>query len=519
MRLRLLKILSICILPILFFSCTADVSGSGDGEVTITAYDADSWTENGGDSYDDGMGRIVFMAPENPPDMDLTFEVSVFVESIEYSEIVGPGKIVEIANVPVGMIKVLCRALNDDGSIVAMGSAKVRIVPYKTTSIDLILKKMEEPVTTYDILIDSYTHGSVTSSRERASFGDEVTLTINPEDGYELDELSVIGSGGDITINQAEDGKHYWFIMPEDNLYVTATFKRKQYQFHSTVTSAGSTGSAGTGTYVYFGDWPQTRKSADVTITSEIKTVGSFTYSIGDDGNYYAGLGDNYYKVEPIKWRVLNPSSSGEKKLLAENILVGDIPFFDSIDDRNIGGNTIYACNYEYSQVRAYLNGLSYYNIINASVNDYNGKGFLQSAFTESARSLILQETVDNSLSSIYPANSTSTPDSNYLCPDTTDKVFLLSVKEVTSSDYGFAADNVADSSRLRKPTDFAIAQGAYTNGGAGYGWWWLRSPANTENSLGDSVRTISTNGKESGSTPDVNESGGGICPAIRVNY
>ncbi len=489
MRLRLLKILSICILPILFFSCTADVSGSGDGEVTITAYDADSWTENGGDSYDDGMGRIVFMAPENPPDMDLTFEVSVFVESIEYSEIVGPGKIVEIANVPVGMIKVLCRALNDDGSIVAMGSAEVRIVPYKTTSIDLILKKMEQPVTTYDILIGSYANGSVTSSRERASAGDQVTLTIKPEDGYELDELSVIGTGDVITINQAEDGKHYWFIMPDDNLFVTATFKRKLYQFHSTVTSAGSTGSAGTGTYVYFGDWPQTRKSADVTITPDSTTVGSFTYYIGDDGNYYALLNSNYYKVEPIKWRVLTTDYGGKKLLLAENILVAQK--YHSSSNK-----------YETSDIRSWLNN-----------------SFFNTAFTSEGQGKIETTVVYNHKVSTNPHNHNNLwngGNNDYAGSETNDKIFLLSEEEATNSAYGFADYNESGfgNTRIRKATDYAVDSGVYQPSDSYGGWWWLRSPYYNSPTK---ARTVNNAGEAEQET-SISDTDVGVCPALCIS-
>ena len=70
---------------------------------------------------------------------------------------------------------------------------------------------------------------------------------------------------------------------------------------------------------VTFGSFPQSEKASTVSITSESKTVGSFTYYKGDDNEWYAELKSKYYKVEPIKWRVLtvNYNGTGKKLLLA----------------------------------------------------------------------------------------------------------------------------------------------------------------------------------------------------------
>ena len=94
---------------------------------------------------------------------------------------------------------------------------------------------------------------------------------------------------------------------------------------------AGTDGTAGTtGTYVEFGDWPQSAKSGAVTIdTTKTKSMGGFTYYKGNDGYWYAKVGRNstatYYKVEAIKWRVLttNYNQTGNALLFAERILFG----------------------------------------------------------------------------------------------------------------------------------------------------------------------------------------------------
>ena len=93
----------------------------------------------------------------------------------------------------------------------------------------------EEP---YDVLItatfhaqDAYTitiapgieNGTVTADKSEAFEGDEVTLTITPAVGYELDELKVMAGNDEVTVT---DGK---FTMPAANVTVTATFKAIDY--------------------------------------------------------------------------------------------------------------------------------------------------------------------------------------------------------------------------------------------------------------------------------------------------
>ena len=285
---------------------------------------------------------------------------------------------------------------------------------------------------------------------------------------------------------------------------------------------AGTDGTAGKkATYVLFGDWPQTIKSASVTVyeTTGI-SVGMFTYYYGSDGAWYAKCKENayeyesdhkysdgttvaqstanstkYFKVEPIKWRVLTDSYNGKKLLLAENILINcayyDCEFYLYYDvDRIIGGSTVYPNNYKESRVRAYLNGFSYTKKSSDSVEQvtdstFEGNGFLQTAFTASAQSRIAMTTVDNSAKSTSDSGNNLEQASSYICENTIDKIFLLSEQEVTKEAYGFAAYDVykddgngtTESTRIRMTTDYAKASGAYKNSTAGYGGiWWLRS-------------------------------------------
>ena len=253
-----------------------------------------------------------------------------------------------------------------------------------------------------------------------------------------------------------------------------------------------------TWTYVAFGEWPQTIKAGDVEVTedeSKKKAMGMFTYYLGSDGNYYVkaaekaydtgdaykysdgtqagqnGTSPQWFKVEPIVWRVLTESynSTGKVLLLAENILTGGIQWDD-------GKN-----NYMESTIRKWLNG----NSGSGEQSDYSGDaGFLQTAFTEGAQKLIESTKVDNSARSTNPNSNASQWNSgnNPYASETktTDKIFLLSEQEATTAGYGFVECNEygEGNTRIRVTTDYAKATGAYQSGTVGYGgWWWLRSP------------------------------------------
>lgn len=78
--------------------------------------------------------------------------------------------------------------------------------------------------TRYTVSVDAGRHGDVTVSPSRASYGDTVTITVDPDTGYKLDELIVTDSDGDeISVRSRGDGR-YTFTMPRGRVTVEATF-------------------------------------------------------------------------------------------------------------------------------------------------------------------------------------------------------------------------------------------------------------------------------------------------------
>ena len=166
------------------------------------------------------------------------------------------------------------------------------------------------------------------------------------------------------------------------------------------------------------------------------------------------------------------------------------MPYYGSSSNRYLNGTTIYANNYKYSNIRAYLNGINNQFVTDGgaagSYNiDWSNKGFLQGAFTASAQGLIDDTEVDNSARSTNPdgddnATLWNDGENQYACDKTKDKIFLLSIQEVTKEDYGFTAYNIygEGNSRIRVTTDYAKANYSYQETTTGYGgYWWLRSP------------------------------------------
>ncbi|MCB7514105.1 S-layer homology domain-containing protein [bacterium 210917-SL.2.15] len=78
--------------------------------------------------------------------------------------------------------------------------------------------------TTYAVNVEKAKHGSVDSNRSRASSGTTVTLTVQPDNGYELDELTVTDkNGNELKLTKKSDTK-YTFTMPKSAVTVEATF-------------------------------------------------------------------------------------------------------------------------------------------------------------------------------------------------------------------------------------------------------------------------------------------------------
>ena len=286
-----------------------------------------------------------------------------------------------------------------------------------------------------------------------------------------------------------------------------------------------------------FGDYPQS-----------VSTISSYTsdtvyngWYLGSDGYFYEKCHTNisgkssttaggslqnntdyYFKVQPLEWRLASSNFSGRKLLIAKKNL-DCVQYYTSTSDRTINGSSVKANNYKYSTLRAFLNGK--YESGDTQTKSYLNKGFLQKAFTVNAQALIYEGSVKNDEVSTNPKNNPNEWGGGTnvnTCGTTEDKVFVLSVQDVTNTSYGF--DSLYNwqkfGLRLIHTTDYAKAKHVYENpSGNNTGTsdtyaseYWTRSPSRTEGEKGkarcvDSAAIISDT--------DVTNPQIGVVPAI----
>ena len=90
-------------------------------------------------------------------------------------------------------------------------------------------KKEEEQQeeTKYNVNIDSLEHGSITADKSTAAKDETVTLTITPDEGYELKSIGASGASGEVALSG--DGNTRTFTMPAEDVTVSGMFEAIQY--------------------------------------------------------------------------------------------------------------------------------------------------------------------------------------------------------------------------------------------------------------------------------------------------
>lgn len=178
-----------------------------------------------------------------------------------------------------------------------------------------------------------------------------------------------------------------------------------------------------------------------------------------DDGATIAKGGTYWFKCEPITWNVLS-NNDGEYYAIS-SVLLDAHRYNSSWQETDENGR--YANNYEYSEIRAWLND-----------------DFYSAAFALDNRH-IKTSSVDNGAST---TDSSSNP---YVCNNTQDNVFLPTYQDYLNEKYGFSTSNNNTETRCSKTTDWARARGANYNENPssdtysyyqyGSGTYWTRSP------------------------------------------
>lgn len=225
--------------------------------------------------------------------------------------------------------------------------------------------------------------------------------------------------------------------------------------------------------------------------TSDSSSSGN-TYQ---DDNGYTPNNIYYFKYEPLKWRVLDPSTG--------------LVLCESIIDSQAYSNTIYKYGTDPYGYIAYWNDAEHTHYTNdyvtSSIRAWLNDDFYNTAFSSSQKASILTSELDN--------KAYSTSYSKFDSETTYDKVFLLSWSEMQNTAYGFPANVHPSSARQAKGTDYAKCQGLEVNSSNGYSIQCLRSASN--DSCG--ACEVHSDGNVNGNR-DVTHTDDGVRPAIKIS-
>ena len=174
---------------------------------------------------------------------------------------------------------------------------------------------------TYPVSIpDKVENGSVSSDVKNASKGSTVTITIKPEDGFKLANLTVIDKDGNkLEIADKGDGK-YTFIMPAGKVEVKASFTKEvetspfadvatdAYYYEAVKWAAEQGITGGTGSGLFSPDYTCTRAQI---VTFLWRAAGS------PEPKAMSGFSDvpeNSYYAKAVAWAVENGITVGTSR-------------------------------------------------------------------------------------------------------------------------------------------------------------------------------------------------------------
>lgn len=314
--------------------------------------------------------------------------------------------------------------------------------------------------------------GSVSIVSGSGYAGESITIKATPCDTYSFDGWYE----GTSAIN---DETTYTFEMPAKDYSLVAYFERtdewnKTHGVTPVVDTINKT--------VTYGLYPQTNVNDESLLASlnALTTPESNGWYLFEN-EYYAKTKANpyatsytfdngttivkdttyWFKCEPITWNILSENDGSSYYLLSSKLLdaqrYGE-SYSGTKSKTDYQGNTadVYANNYQYSDIRTWLNTTFY----NSAFNLDNSK--------------VLTTTVDNS------AATTDKSSNEFACDPTNDKVFLPSYQDYANNSYGFDSSTNSSLTRYCKTTDYARAVGSYSCSLEAYlnnGYYFMRSP------------------------------------------
>ena len=248
--------------------------------------------------------------------------------------------------------------------------------------------------------------------------------------------------------------------------------KKQQYTLHNPKIEDDSSAKSGkkvTWDCLWFGSYPQsqiTKKDGEIYTTLKNADNWDKNGDVTINNIKYHKTEAGYFKYEPIKWRVLQ-SENGEAFLLSDVIL----------DKQAYNENDEYI-TWKESSLRAWLNDK-----------------FMNRAFSDEEKEKVNITEVVNKDNPVFGTKGGK---------NTSDKIFLLSLAEVSGTKDGKKYGLLDDEMKACENSDFS------KNGS----WWWLRSPGDDRYC----AAVVNSDGWVYGDGSRVNGSDDGVRPALHLN-
>ena len=322
------------------------------------------------------------------------------------------------------------------------------------------------------------------------------TITVTTNDGGFTDTCAV-------TVTAA----HTWQVggvgifgsYPQTHVTDSATLsalnaKTLNWVSYGYYSGTGSTGSMTQSDYMKYADVTHGgSKYRAVKFTSYRPCRTCDTSSTEQDSNGYYTNTVYWFKYEPLRWRVLDPSSG---LVMCEDII-----------DSQAYSNTIYGSNPYYNNPACTVYANDY---ATSSMRTWLNDNFYNTAFTSTEQSDVKTTALDNSA---WPGYS------QYNSASTNDKLFLLSYSESTNTAYGFSSSTGSSATRYAQGSDYAKCQGLYVNNSPGSDYdknsvWFLRSPGGNSNRASYAYY----NGYVNDYSYNVGDTIIGVCPALKLS-
>ena len=227
-----------------------------------------------------------------------------------------------------------------------------------------------------------------------------------------------------------------------------------------------------------------------------------------------------WFKYEPIKWRIL--TTSNNSAFIMSDIALDSFSIQPDRKSENRDGlfasynnspgvpDGIYANNWEYSFIRRWLNETFYNEVFND----------LQKEIIQTTH---LDNTARSSNPNDYPkyyGYGENAGKNKYAdqCKDTDDKIFLLSLRDITTTAYGFNKDVLAeDPARNLQASDFAKFHGvSMGNTQKDYVTWYTCSPSLAVGNQGYTTFVLYRDNKGVINSPNL-VAEGGVVPALWI--